>query len=141
MFGKKILSAVISAALASSIVGSIGINADITANPVISRNCPAYTSSSSAASGCDEFYYTFWSGTSNDYLAYDLSGTPAAQRKKVIAAWYNATGQYDYTVVPVRYDENDVEICGSFDYAGLRETTDVNGPTGLSIINLFLRSS
>ena len=137
MFGKKILSAVISTALASSIVGSIGINADITANPVISRNCPAYTSSSSAASGCDDFYYTFWSGTSNDYLAYDLSGTPAAQRKKVIAAWYNATGQYDYTVVdqssngmPTDYTiEVNKAAGGSYPESGWETVDTVSGNT------------
>ena len=96
---KRILSILMTAALTASSVGSISIYADASASPIISRNCPAYSESSSASSGNDDYYYTFWSGNASQHLAYDLSKVPAAQRKKVIAAWYNATGQYDYTVV------------------------------------------
>lgn len=59
------------------------------ANPVISHGVPAYSGSSSASSGNDGIYYTFWESTSGDYLAYDLSSVPQNQRKKVIAVWYN----------------------------------------------------
>lgn len=65
------------------------------ANPVISRGVPAYSGKSdSASSGNDEHYFTSWSSSSGDYLAYDLSGVPQAQRKKVLAAWYNLSS-YD----------------------------------------------
>ena len=57
------------------------------ANPVISRGVPAYSGKSdSASSGNDEHYFTSWSSSSGDYLAYDLSGVPQAQREKVLAA-------------------------------------------------------
>lgn len=82
------------------------------ANPVISRGVPAYSGKSDSASmGNDEHYFTSWSASSGDYLAYDLSGVPQEQRRKVLAAWYNlssydALGQYvsrsaepeDYTI-------------------------------------------
>ncbi len=99
---KKMLSVFVTVAVtASSAVAGLSVSADSLPNPVISRNCPAYSQSSpsTAASANDAFYYSFWSGTASDYLAYDLSDIPSEQRKKVIAAWYNATGQYDYTVV------------------------------------------
>lgn len=104
---KKYLSVFVTAVVAASSVAAassavdLGVCAQSEPNPVISRNCPAYSQSSpsTAASANDAFYYSFWSGTASDYLAYDLSDVPAAQRKKVLAVWYNATGQYDYTVV------------------------------------------
>ncbi len=76
------------------------VYADIEANPVISRNCPAFSETSpySATQANDAFYYSSWTGSAPDYLAYDLSAVPAEQRKKVIAVWYNATGNYDYTI-------------------------------------------
>ena len=94
-----VLSGVMTAVSATAVTGMEAF-ADITANPVISRNCPAYSESSpySASSANDDFYYSFWYGSSPDYLAYDLSAVPEEQRQKVIAVWYNATGQYDYTV-------------------------------------------
>ncbi|MDD6097848.1 MAG: hypothetical protein PUB66_03840 [Oscillospiraceae bacterium] len=75
--------------------------ADFTSNTVISRDCPAYSSAGtgSASSANDKYYYSFWNSSAPDYLAYDLSDVPENQRKKVIAVWYNATGQFDYTVV------------------------------------------
>lgn len=93
------LSALIAASSAASI--SSGISAEVTANPVISRDCPAYSESSPYTAGAanDSAYYSFWFGTAPDYLAYDLSAVPESQRQKVIAVWYNTTGQYDYTVV------------------------------------------
>ncbi len=98
---KKYLSVFVTAAVVVSSAVNLSVYAQSEPNPVISRNCPAYSQSSpsTAASANDSFYYSFWSGTASDYLAYDLSDVPAAQRKKVLAVWYNATGQYDYTVV------------------------------------------
>lgn len=87
---------------------SLNVYAEMTANPLISRDCPAYTSGDAyaASQGNDAFYYTFWSGQAGDYLAYDLSGIPEDQRKTVIAAWYNTTAQYDYTVGPYSSTSN-----------------------------------
>lgn len=98
---KKCISLMISSVLTATAIGTLNISADTVPNPVISRNCPAYSqvNPATASAGNDDFYYSFWSGTAEDYLAYDLSDIPAAQRKKVLAVWYNATGQYDYTVV------------------------------------------
>lgn len=84
------------------------VYADITANPIISRDCPVYSKNSQSASFAnDAFYYSFWTDSSPSYLAYDLSAVPEEQREKVIAVWYNATGNYDYTVVPY-YSPNSV---------------------------------
>lgn len=87
-------------AAASLLNKSLIANAEVTANTVISRDCPAYSGSSpyTASAACDAYYYSFWSGTSPDYLAYDLSEVPEENRETVIAVWYNATGAYDYTV-------------------------------------------
>lgn len=105
---KKVVASVLSATIlfASSVTAyNINVNnsiyAEITSNPVISRDCPAYSSdgTSSASSANDKHYFSFWNGTAPDYLAYDLSEVPENQRKEVIAVWYNATGQFDYTVL------------------------------------------
>ncbi|MBQ8296726.1 MAG: lysophospholipase [Ruminococcus sp.] len=92
------LSAVITVSAACA--SGIPVSADVAANPVISRSCPAYSASAqySAASANDAFYYSFWYGSAPDYLAYDLSAVPEEQRQTVLAVWYNATGNYDYTV-------------------------------------------
>ncbi len=90
--------AVSSASLCNS--ANFKVNADIIANPVISRNCPAYSVSNpaTASSANDAYYYSFWFGSAPEYLAYDLSAVPEEERETVIAAWYNTTGAYDYTV-------------------------------------------
>ena len=104
-FIKKAVISVMSAAIAVSSSFSIYNNytahAEFTSNTVISRECPAYSSAGtgSASSANDKYYYSFWNSSAPDYLAYDLSEVPENQRKKVIAVWYNATGQFDYTVV------------------------------------------
>ena len=80
------------------------------AMPLISRGVPAYTNddcggSSSAAWANDTHYDYGWRSCNTPstgaptYLAYDLSGVPAAQRGRVLVAWYNdpATLAYDYT--------------------------------------------
>lgn len=95
------ISCVVAAASAASFGGgSLEVSAEIDANPVISRNCPAYSETSpySATQANDAFYYSSWTGSAPDYLAYDLSAVPEENREKVIAVWYNATGAYDYTV-------------------------------------------
>ncbi|HCR73068.1 MAG TPA: lysophospholipase [Ruminococcus sp.] len=81
---------------------SFPVSAEITPNPVISRDCPAYsnTGQSTAYAANDSVYYSFWFGNSPAYLAYDLSAVPENQREKIIAVWYNTTSAYDYTVLP-----------------------------------------
>lgn len=70
-------------------------SAALPANPVISRNVPAYSETAANPNeGNDDHYYTSWRCTAPDYLAYDLSGVPAEQRKQVVAVWYN-TSTYD----------------------------------------------
>ncbi len=69
------------------------------ANPVISRGVPACSGGGTASNGNDDAYWTEWQSDAPDYLAYDLSGVPASQRKQVIAVWYNGStydsiGQY-----------------------------------------------
>ncbi len=65
--------------------------------PVISRNAPVFdsTQSGSAALANDSNYFTTWVGRVPGWIAYDLSGVPAAQRGRIIAVWY-AEGARDY---------------------------------------------
>lgn len=95
------MSATIAVSSSFSIYNNYTAHAEFTSNTVISRECPAYSSAGtgSASSANDKYYYSFWNSSAPDYLAYDLSEVPENQRKKVIAVWYNATGQFDYTVV------------------------------------------
>lgn len=91
---KNIITAVTAAA---SVASAAGMNsfAEMTPNPVISRNCPAYSGNASQPSAAnDEHYFSFCFIKSPDYLAYDLSAVPDEQRKKVIAVWYN-TSSFD----------------------------------------------
>lgn len=71
-------------------------SAAVTPDPVISRNCPAYSGSdpATATAANDEHYFTFWSGSAPDYIAYDLSGVPEENRQVIDAVWYN-TSSYD----------------------------------------------
>ena len=102
---KKAVITAVSAAIALSSSVSVYNNciayAEFTPNIVISRDCPAYSSTGtdSASAANDKYYYSFWNSTAPDYLAYDLSEVSENQRQRVIAVWYNATGQFDYTVV------------------------------------------
>ncbi len=96
-FMKKTMSAVLSLATAVSLTASMAVYADVTPNPVISRNCPAFDKdgdSYSAKQGNDEHYFSFWNVSAPNYLAYDLSEVPEFQRRKVMAVWYN-TSSYD----------------------------------------------
>ena len=70
--------------------------------PLISRNVPAYASSSksAAANADDADYATTWrsSGVPST-LTYDLSAVPTAQRQSVLLVWYNDdTYDYDHTL-------------------------------------------
>jgi lysophospholipase L1-like esterase len=80
------------------------------AAPLISLNVPAYTNDncggSTSASWANDSHYDYgWRSCSTPstaaptYLAYDLSGVPAAQRGRVLVVWYNdpATLAYDYS--------------------------------------------
>lgn len=103
MFKRTALALLSSVIAVSSTISMYTFNAaaEVIANPVISRDCPAYSESSpyTAKAANDSAYYSFWYGSAPDYLAYDLSAVPENQRQTVIAVWYNTTGQYDYTVV------------------------------------------
>lgn len=65
--------------------------AEIKPNPVISRNCPAYSGTGDAKSANDEHYFSFCFMNAPDYIAYDLSEVPDEQKKQVIAVWYNTS--------------------------------------------------
>lgn len=102
---KKVICAALSTAIIASSYVSVYSNntayAEFISNNVISRECPAYSSAGtgSASSANDKHYFSFWNSTAPDYLAYDLSNVPEDQRQRVMAVWYNATGQFDYTVL------------------------------------------
>jgi len=107
---KKILSAALAASIALGGVEALNGNKTISCksistafadenvkavNPIISRGVPAYSEKTANASAAnDDFYYTLWSSSAEDYIAYDLSGVPQEQRKKVLAVWYNLSS-YD----------------------------------------------
>src|SRR5262249_46448685 len=68
-------------------------------SPLLSRNVPAFSSSSytPASQANDGSYDTTWrSQGAPAWLAYDLSGVPAAQRGKVLVVWYNESYNYDH---------------------------------------------
>lgn len=92
----KAIQILAACALSASCTSSLSVIAEVTPNPVISRDCPAYSGANpaTAPAGNDAYYYSFWSGTTPDYLAYDLSAVPEEQRRQVIAVWYN-TSSYD----------------------------------------------
>jgi lysophospholipase L1-like esterase len=87
-------------------------SSDHSAMPVISRNVPAHTNDDCggaypASRANDASYDTQWrtcnvpSSLTPMYLAYDLSGVPAATRARVVVAWYNdpTTSSYDHNFV------------------------------------------
>jgi hypothetical protein len=70
--------------------------------PVVSRGVPAYASSAQypATNADDPSYDTQWRSSGPAWLAYDLSGVPAARRGRVVVAWYAGnTGTYDHTIL------------------------------------------
>lgn len=105
------------------------------ANPVISRGVPAYSGKSgSAASANDDKYYTSWTSSAEDYLAYDLSGVPEEQRKQVLAVWYN-NGTYDNIGAYVSKADEPVDYVievnkapgGSYPSSGWQKAAEVSG--------------
>ncbi len=102
---RRTMTALLSAGIFLSSAGAMrnrsSVTAEVIENPVISRDCPAYSGTSPYTAGAanDAFYYSSWCGTAPDYLAYDLSAVAAENRQTILAAWYNATGQYDYSAV------------------------------------------
>lgn len=107
---KKFLSAVSALAAASAFISSSficgSVSASVTANPVISRNCPAFSNTGNTQGANDEHYFSFWNAPTGSYLAYDLSGVPDENKKEIIAVWYNTTGAYDYTVLEYQSSMN-----------------------------------
>lgn len=93
-FIKYVSAAATSLILSISALSSLTVFAEVTPNPVISRNSPAYSGNGQASAGNDEHYFSFWQSTSPDYLAYDLSSVPDSEKKQVIAVWYN-TSSFD----------------------------------------------
>lgn len=92
---KKVLSAVSAIAAAAVSLSTFNAYAKVTPNPVISRNCPAYSGKASQPGAAnDEHYFSFCMLPTPDYIAYDLSAVPAEQKKQIIAVWYN-TSSYD----------------------------------------------
>ena len=94
---KKLISSALSLISVLALSASMTAFADIEPNPLISRNAPAYDNagaSHSAKQGNDEHYFSFWTVSAPNYLAYDLSAVPEEQRKSVMAVWYN-TSSYD----------------------------------------------
>lgn len=88
-------AAAFSAILIISSGSAFTADAEVTANPVISRNCPVYTGGSGQATAAnDEHYFSFWNAQTPDYIAYDLSGVPEENRQTIDAVWYN-TSAYD----------------------------------------------
>lgn len=106
-------------------------------NPLISRDVPAYSGSSGSPSYAnDDKYYTFWSSTPEDYIAYDLSSVPASQRKKVLAVWYTLS-TYDNIGVYVSKSNEPVDYTievnkapgGSYPSSGWEVAEKVSGNT------------
>lgn len=113
-------------------VREASVSSGMASNPVISRNVPAYSGSSSASSGNDAHYYSFWTSSGQDYLAYDLSAVPAAQRKSVLAVWYNGStfdqiGSYaSCSAIPVDYTiEVNAASGGSYPSSGWKTVKTV----------------
>lgn len=79
-----------------------GANTTTTSTALISRKVSAFASSSYAPASYanDGSYDTLWrSQGAPSWLAYDLSGVPAAQRGKVLVVWYNESYDYDHTLI------------------------------------------
>ncbi len=94
---KKMFAVMTSGFMLAALPMSLPVCAAVKPNPVISRNCPAYsgTNPATAVAGNDDYYFSFWNGSApDDYLAYDLSSVPEENRKIIDAVWYNASA-YD----------------------------------------------
>ncbi len=96
---KNTLASALAAAMLCGMMLPCSISADAPGSPVLSRNCPVYAGSGQATAANDEHYFSFWFSNAPDYLAYDLSEANDWDRNSVILAWYNATGQYDPSIL------------------------------------------
>ena len=68
-----------------------------TAMPIVSTGVPAYASAGKASNANDASYDDAWQpGTTSGWLAYDLSGVPAAERAKAVVWW--ESDAYGYTI-------------------------------------------
>lgn len=91
-----------SALSSSSPQGAESSNTASASSALISRNVPAFASSgySPPNDANDGSYDTAWRSQGiPSWLAYDLSGVPAAQRGKVLVVWYNESYDYDHTLI------------------------------------------
>ena len=89
------------AALAAAVCllgGGTITEAAIPATTLISRNVPAYASSSTAKRANDANYQTTWNGDAPGWLAYDLSKADPEAKSKVVLAWYSSSYDYDPTI-------------------------------------------
>lgn len=71
-------------------------------SPLISSGVPAFASTSynPASDANDASYDTTWrSQGAPAWLAYNLAGVPAGQRKQVLVVWYNESANYDHTLI------------------------------------------
>ncbi|MGA8014750.1 MAG: SGNH/GDSL hydrolase family protein [Candidatus Dormiibacterota bacterium] len=65
--------------------------------PIVSTGVPAYASAGKASNANDASYDDAWQpGTTSGWLAYDLSGVPAAERAKAVVWW--ESDAYGYTI-------------------------------------------
>lgn len=92
-------AAILSAAMFCTAMLPNMVSAYVEPCPIVSRNCPVYAGSGQAEAANDEHYFSFWFSNAPDYLAYDLSAVPEEDRTEMILAWYNATGQYDPSIL------------------------------------------
>ena len=84
------------------------VSAGIAPQPIISRGVPAYASAGTASYGNNATYaqegkwipdceWTVFSSPA--WLAYDLSGVPAADRAKILVVWYGGGQAYDCSII------------------------------------------
>jgi len=70
---------------------------------LISRGVPAFASSEidAVSNANDASYDSIWRGDIPGWIAYNLSGVPAANRARVVVGWYNdpITSPYDHPLV------------------------------------------
>ena len=68
-FCAAVLSVFIAASSFSMTQNSVSVSAEVKANPVISRNCPAYSNTGNTQGVNDEHYFSFWNAPTGSYIA------------------------------------------------------------------------
>jgi lysophospholipase L1-like esterase len=116
-----------------------GSSDEITPMPLISRDVPAYTSSSGGGSPNDEFYGTTWlsDGGFPIWLVYDLSDVPVEQRGWVVVHWINSDYWYSSEfegIVPM-WCPSEYTIDAHTD-AGGGDPPDPSDPGWVSLVTL-----